>query len=67
MDRAAVAAAEHVTSSQALVKIYVWEWPVRITHWLNAISIWVLSVTGIYIGFPLLLSPGPASNHFLMG
>jgi Ni/Fe-hydrogenase 1 B-type cytochrome subunit len=50
-----------------LVHEYVWEWPVRITHWLNAISIWVLSVTGIYIGYPMLLASGPASDHFLMG
>lgn len=50
-----------------LVHVYVWEWPVRITHWLNAITIWVLSVTGLYIGYPLLVAPGPASDHFIMG
>ena len=50
-----------------LVNVYVWEWPVRLTHWLNAISIWVLSVTGVYMGYPLLLAPGEASGHFLMG
>ncbi len=50
-----------------LDNVYVWQWPVRITHWLNAISIWVLSVTGIYIGWPMLIAAGPASNHFLMG
>ena len=50
-----------------LVKVYVWEWPVRLTHWLNAIAIWVLSVTGVYMGFPLLLAKGEASHHFLMG
>ncbi len=63
----AVATAPHVTSAEPLIKIYVWEWPVRITHWLNAISIWVLSVTGLYLGFPFLLAPGEASEHFLMG
>jgi len=40
---------------------------VRITHWLVAISIWVLSVTGLYMGFPELLAPGAASDNFLMG
>ena len=50
-----------------LDNVYVWQWPVRITHWLNAASLWVLSVTGIYIGYPHLLSPGAASEHFLMG
>ncbi len=50
-----------------LVNVYVWEWPVRITHWLNAISIWVLSVTGVYMGFPSLLAPGSATHYFMMG
>ncbi len=50
-----------------LVHVYVWQWPVRITHWFIAISIWVLSVTGIYMGYPLLLASGAASDNFLMG
>lgn len=50
-----------------LANVYVWEWPVRLTHWITAISIWVLSITGIYIGSPDLLSPGQAGEHFLMG
>ena len=50
-----------------ITNIYVWEWPVRITHWLNAISIWVLSVTGIYIGYPSLIAAGEAGGLFLMG
>ena len=36
------------------VKIYIWELPVRIFHWINAISIFVLMVTGIYIGKPFV-------------
>lgn len=35
-----------------LQRCYVWEWPVRLTHWFNVISIIVLSVTGVYIGNP---------------
>lgn len=50
-----------------LDNVYVWQWPVRITHWMTAISIWVLSVTGIYIGYPFLIASGEASRHFLMG
>ena len=53
--------------SQELVRVYVWEWPVRVSHWLNAGAFWVLSVTGIYMGYPFLIAAGPASNHFLMG
>ena len=44
---------------------YVWEWPVRITHWVNAISIAVLSFTGYYIGNPFITSPEYAG--YVMG
>ncbi len=33
-------------------RVYVWEIPVRIFHWLNALSIIVLSITGFIIGDP---------------
>jgi Ni/Fe-hydrogenase 1 B-type cytochrome subunit len=33
---------------------YIWELPVRITHWVNALSILTLSITGFYIGAPFL-------------
>lgn len=46
----------HVAPSSDLVRVYVWEWPVRITHWLIAASIVVLSATGIYIGRPFVIS-----------
>lgn len=45
---------------------YVWEWPVRITHWINALSIVVLSVTGIYIGAPFLVA-SEAGTAYTMG
>ncbi|MCP3958002.1 MAG: Ni/Fe-hydrogenase, b-type cytochrome subunit [bacterium] len=61
------AGAIRYADQEPLVNVYVWEWPVRLTHWLNAISIWVLSVTGVYMGFPFLLATGEASQHFLMG
>ncbi len=44
---------------------YVWEWPVRLTHWFNVISLIVLSVTGIYIGDPMLSVP--QTDSFVMG
>ncbi len=37
-----------------LRRMYVWEIPVRLTHWVNVMSIVVLSVTGYYIGNPWL-------------
>jgi len=49
-------------------KIYVWEVPVRIFHWVNAISITVLIVTGLLITYPpALLRNREAWNTFLMG
>jgi len=44
---------------------YVWEWPVRLTHWVNAISIVVLSVTGFYIGNPYVIVN--STDQFIMG
>ena len=42
---------------KALEIRYVWEWPVRLTHWFNVIAIIVLSVTGFYIGNPFVAVP----------
>lgn len=42
----------------ARFRIYVWQIPVRVTHWLTFGSIVVLSVTGGYIAEPFLVSPG---------
>lgn len=39
-------------------RLYVWELPVRLTHWVTAGCIVVLSVTGYYIAEPFLLPPG---------
>lgn len=50
-----------------LVRVYVWQLPVRITHWLIAGSILVLSVTGFYIGAPFVAVSGPAGERFVMG
>jgi Ni/Fe-hydrogenase 1 B-type cytochrome subunit len=55
------------TVSSEIVRVYVWEAPVRITHWLIAFSIVVLSVTGFYIGRPFISVPGPAGQSFVMG
>ena len=39
-------------------QVYVWEFPVRLTHWVNFAAIGVLSVTGFYIGHPFLAGGG---------
>lgn len=50
---------------KALEIRYVWEWPVRLTHWFNVVSILVLAVTGFYIGNPFVSVPNTSS--FVMG
>jgi len=44
---------------------YVWEWPVRITHWINFICLVVLAVTGFYIGNPIYTAE--STSQYLMG
>ena len=40
------------------VRLYVWQAPVRITHWVTMASIVILSITGAYIADPFLIPPG---------
>ncbi len=40
------------------IAVYVWQVPVRITHWLTATCIVILSLTGGYIADPFLIPPG---------
>lgn len=47
--------------------IYVFNLPVRLWHWLHALSITVLIITGYLIAVPLPSLGGEASDHFLMG
>jgi Ni/Fe-hydrogenase 1 B-type cytochrome subunit len=39
--------------------VYVWEFPVRLTHWLNVVCIFTLSFTGYYIGNPYINNVHP--------
>ena len=43
---------------------YVWEWPVRITHWVNVVCMILLSLTGVYIGKPFIAG---GDGAFVMG
>lgn len=42
------------------MRLYVWQAPVRLSHWITAACIVVLSVTGLYIADPFLIPPGGA-------
>jgi Ni/Fe-hydrogenase 1 B-type cytochrome subunit len=47
--------------------VYVYEAPLRLWHWINALAITVLACTGLLISYPLPSVSGEASNAFLMG
>lgn len=48
-----------------LYEKYVWEVPVRVTHWVNFLSIITLSATGIFIGTAKTMALEP--SQFVMG
>ncbi|UCF19758.1 MAG: Ni/Fe-hydrogenase, b-type cytochrome subunit [Gemmatimonadota bacterium] len=50
-----------------VIRVYVWDLPVRLTHWLLTGSIVVLAITGFYIGHPFITAPDPAGQEFVMG
>ncbi|MBA4176301.1 MAG: Ni/Fe-hydrogenase, b-type cytochrome subunit [Leptothrix sp. (in: Bacteria)] len=55
------------THSSKLFPVYVWQAPVRIWHWVMALAMVALAVTGYLIGSPLASAGGEASQHFLFG
>ncbi len=46
-------------------RAYIWEFPVRFTHWINAFCILILSITGYYIGNPFIHAT--SSSQYIMG
>lgn len=56
-----------VEQGQSIKSVYVYEAPVRLWHWINALAITVLCLTGYFIGQPLPTMPGEASANYLMG
>ena len=67
-----MASAVHPTQSQSGAPRpkgarYVWELPIRIIHWVNALAIFILIATGLYIANPVLMQSGEAYRVFLMG
>ena len=47
-----------------LKRVYVWEFPVRLSHWVNVLAILALSITGYYIGAPFIQAV--RDNQFIM-
>jgi Ni/Fe-hydrogenase 1 B-type cytochrome subunit len=49
---------EKLPPTMERVRVYVWQVPVRLTHWVTFSTLIVLTVTGSYIADPFLFSPG---------
>jgi Ni/Fe-hydrogenase 1 B-type cytochrome subunit len=47
--------------------VYLWERPLRFMHWLSALCIIVLVVTGLFIGRPYFVPSGDPQSAYLMG
>jgi Ni/Fe-hydrogenase 1 B-type cytochrome subunit len=47
-----------------VTKHYVWEFPLRLSHWINFLAIAVLTLTGIYMGNPFIYVP-PGERFFM--
>lgn len=58
---------QELAQAASIKSVYVYEVPVRVWHWVNALAIVVLAVTGYLIGSPLHTPGGEASSHYLMG
>jgi Ni/Fe-hydrogenase 1 B-type cytochrome subunit len=63
----ATAADKLILPAPKLGRKYVWQLPVRITHWVNGLAIFVLFFTGLFIASPVLSPQGEAYKHFWMG
>ncbi|ADD67984.1 Ni/Fe-hydrogenase, b-type cytochrome subunit [Denitrovibrio acetiphilus DSM 12809] len=46
--------------------VYVWEGPIRITHWVNVASIIILVMSGLYIHYPFV-KHNPVDHPYMMG
>lgn len=42
-------AGRKVEVGSEVVPVYIWQWPIRIAHWMIALSLVVLTVTGFYM------------------
>jgi len=47
--------------------VYLWSWPIRAMHWIAAISLVTLALTGFFIGRPYFMAGGEAGSPYVMG
>lgn len=57
-----------ISKPHRLRRVFVWQLPVRVYHWINALAVVVLVATGLIIGNPpALMSGKEASNLYWFG
>lgn len=57
-----------MAGTEAYRRVYVWEFPVRLYHWANFVSLAALVVTGFVIGRPVAVAAtGEAYQHYWFG
>jgi Ni/Fe-hydrogenase b-type cytochrome subunit len=47
--------------------VYLWHWPIRVMHWVAAVAIVFLVLTGFAIGRPYFLPQGEMQGQFFIG
>jgi Ni/Fe-hydrogenase 1 B-type cytochrome subunit len=58
----------HKAMSGSYRRVYVWEFPVRVFHWINAAAIFILIGTGFMIAYPIVLvNRYEASAQYIFG
>jgi Ni/Fe-hydrogenase 1 B-type cytochrome subunit len=65
--RADATGADVVREGEFTEAMFVYEAPVRLWHWITVLCIFVLGVTGYFIGSPPPSLGGEASDHYLFG
>ena len=51
---------------EGIERVYVWDLLVRMSHWIIMICVFMLALTGVYIGDPFLIPAGAANEQFVM-
>lgn len=67
MTGGAVAGPEPLAREGRYRWVYLWSWPIRAMHWVAALSIVVLAVTGFFIGRPYFMAGGESGSPYVMG
>ena len=57
-----------ISKKAHLTEVYVWQLPVRIFHWVNALCIVILCITGYIIGnTPAIMHATPPVDNYWFG